>query len=109
MTIGFTPFHLVHGVEVVLPIEYEIPSLHTIIDLLLETTTTDQRLLLLEFLHEDRHTTLQHNEAMKRHSKTAYDRHVRPRRFYEGDLILIYHAVKEKVSPGKFNPMWWKP
>jgi len=31
---GFTPFHLVHGIEEVLPIECEIPSLHLAIELL---------------------------------------------------------------------------
>jgi hypothetical protein len=35
--IGFTPFHLVHGVEATLPIECKIPTLRTTIDLLLDT------------------------------------------------------------------------
>ena len=32
MATGFTPFHLVHGVEVTLPIKWEIPTLHTAIE-----------------------------------------------------------------------------
>jgi hypothetical protein len=35
---GFTPLHLVHGVEATLPIEYEIPTFHTTIELLPDTT-----------------------------------------------------------------------
>ena len=33
-TTGFTPFHLVYGLEVVLPIECEIPSLKIAVELL---------------------------------------------------------------------------
>jgi len=94
MTTDFNPFHLVHGVEVFLPIECEIPTLHTVINLLLEPTASEQHLHLLKRLDKDRRATLQQNQAMKRHSKTAYDRHVYPRTFYEGDLVLSYDLVK---------------
>ena len=50
MTTGFTLFHLVHGIEAVLPIECEIPTLHTIVDLLPDTSPLEQRLLFLDYL-----------------------------------------------------------
>jgi hypothetical protein len=50
---GFTPFHLVHGVEATLPIECEIPTLRTAIEILPNTAPMDQRLLNLESLDED--------------------------------------------------------
>jgi hypothetical protein len=53
-TTGFTPFHLVHGVETTLPIECEIPTLHTAIELLPNIAPMEQRLLDLESLDEDR-------------------------------------------------------
>ena len=34
---GFTPFHLVYGVEAVITIEREIPNLHVTIELLDDT------------------------------------------------------------------------
>jgi hypothetical protein len=49
----FTPFHLVHGVEATLPIECEIPTLRTTIELLPDTAPMDQCLLNLESLDED--------------------------------------------------------
>jgi transposase InsO family protein len=55
---GFTPFHLVHGIEETLPIEYEIPTLHTTIELLPDTVPMEQRLLNLESLDEDRRSSL---------------------------------------------------
>jgi hypothetical protein len=36
-TTSFTPFHLVHGIEATLPIECEIPTLCTAIELLPDT------------------------------------------------------------------------
>jgi transposase InsO family protein len=63
---GFTPFHLVHGVEATLPIECEIPTLRTAIELLPDTAPMEQRLLNLESLDEDRRSSLQNNEAAKK-------------------------------------------
>jgi hypothetical protein len=65
ITNGFTPFHLVHGVEATLPIKCEIPTLHTAIELLPDTAPMEQCLLNLESLDEDRRSSLQNNEAAK--------------------------------------------
>ena len=51
---SFTPFHLVHGIESVIPIECEIPTLHSTLNLLLDTPPLEQCLLHLENLNEDR-------------------------------------------------------
>jgi hypothetical protein len=51
---GFTTFHLIHGIEATLHIECEIPTLHTTIELLLDTAPMEQCLLTLESLEEDR-------------------------------------------------------
>ena len=63
---SFTPFHLVHGVEATLPIECEIPTLRTAIELLPDIDLMEQRLLHLESLDEDRRSSLQNNEAAKK-------------------------------------------
>jgi hypothetical protein len=73
---SFMPFHLVHGVEETLPIECEIPTLRTAIELLPDTAPMEQRLLNLESLDEDRRSSLQKNEAAKKRSKATFDRHV---------------------------------
>ena len=36
-SIGFTPFHLVHSVESILSIEFQIPSIYLAIEVLLDT------------------------------------------------------------------------
>ena len=55
---GFTPFHLVHGFEASLPIESEIPTLRTAIELLHDTAPMEQHLLKLECLDEDHRSSL---------------------------------------------------
>jgi hypothetical protein len=56
-TTSFTPFHLIHGVEETLPIECEIPTLHTTIELLPDTSLMENLLLHLESLDEDRRSS----------------------------------------------------
>ena len=49
---GFTPFRLVYGLEVVFPIECEIPLLRLTIELVPHTTKEEQCLLYLWHLDE---------------------------------------------------------
>ena len=51
-TIGFSPYQLVHGVECVLLVECEIPSLKLAIELLPDTYALEERLVYLEQLDE---------------------------------------------------------
>ena len=102
---SFTPFRLVHGVESVLPIECQIPSLCLTVELLHDTSTLEERLLQLEKTIEDRRATLQAIEAEKTRSKAHYDSHVHPCTFSEGDMVLVYHQPNDKLGKGKFKSM----
>ena len=55
---GFSPYQLVHGVESVLPVECKIPSLKLAIELLLDTSPLEERLVHLEQLDEQRRDAL---------------------------------------------------
>jgi hypothetical protein len=63
---GFTPFHLVHRLEATLPIECEIPTLHTVIELLPNIAPMEKCLLKLDSLDEDHQSSLQNNETAKK-------------------------------------------
>ena len=56
--IGFTPFRLVHGVESVLPVECQIPSLQLAVELLPDTSPLEEWLLQLKKTIEDRRAAL---------------------------------------------------
>jgi hypothetical protein len=109
MATGFTSFHLVHGVEATLPIECEIPTLRTTIEILPDTSPMEQHLLNLESLDEDHRSSLQNNEAAKKWSKATSDCHVNLRSFHEGDLVLVYDIAHDTLVHGKFASLWHGP
>jgi len=108
-TTGFSPFHLVHGVEAILPIECEIPSLKLVVQLLPDTSIFEERLVHLEHLDENRRDVTTQNEAHKRWIKSQYDKSVKPRIFSEGDLVILYDQDNESLGPRKFKSMWISP
>ena len=108
-TTGFSPYQLVHGVELVLPVECEIPSLKLVIELLPDTSALEERLVHLEQLNEQRRDALVTLEVNKHCVKVQYDKSVCPRRFNEDDLVLLWDQAKEPLGGGKFNPMWHGP
>jgi hypothetical protein len=106
---GFYPFQLVHGVESILPVECEIPSLKLAVEIRPDTSDLERRLVHLESLNEqcpDAFTDIKEN---KKRVKVQYDKYVRPRLYIEGDLVLLYDQAKELLGVGKFKPMWHDP
>ena len=79
---GFSPFQLVHGVEVVTPIECEIPYLKIAIHVLPDTTELEQHLLHLEHLDEQHRDVPMENETHKNRVKNQYNKSVKPRVFF---------------------------
>ena len=45
----------------------------------------------------------------KHRFKAQYDNFVRPHRYNEGNLVLLYDQASEPLEVGKFNPMWHDP
>ena len=66
---SFYPYQLVHGVESVLLVECEIPSLKLDVELLPETYALEERLVHLEKLDEQRQDALVALEVNKNHVK----------------------------------------
>ena len=106
---SFSPFQLVYGLEAVLPIECQIPSLNLAVHLLPDTSPLEERLLYLKKLNEQCHDATLANEAHKQKVKCQYDWSVHPQIFSKGDLVLVYDQDKDSLGAGKFKPMWFKP
>jgi hypothetical protein len=77
-SIGFYPFQLLHGVESILPIECEIPSLRLAVALLPNTFDLEQHLVHLESLDDQRRDASTTIEVNKRCVKVQYDKYVCP-------------------------------
>ena len=83
-TMRFSPFQLIHGVEVVTPVECEIPSLKIVIHVLPDMTELEEHLIHLEHLDELCRDALTANEAHKNRVKNQYEKSIKPRIFSEG-------------------------
>jgi hypothetical protein len=106
---GFTPFWLVYGVDAILPIECEIPSLKLAVELLPNTSAEEERLLYLMQLDETRCDATLVIEGKKKRVKAQYNKHVKPRIFSKGDLVLLYEQDRGMLGAGKFEAMWRGP
>jgi hypothetical protein len=106
---GFTPFHLVYGIEAILSIECEILSLKLAVELLPNTTVEEERLLYLMQLDETRRNAALVIETKKKRVKAQYDKHVKPRIFFYDDLVLLYEQDRDLLGAGNFEPMWCGP
>jgi hypothetical protein len=106
---GFMPFQLVYGIEVVLSIECEIPSLKLSVELLPNTSVEEEHLLYLMQLDETHRDATLVIEAQKKGVKAQYDKHVKPHVFSEGDLVLFYEQDHDLIGSRKFEAMWRGP
>ncbi|KAK3011678.1 hypothetical protein RJ639_010858 [Escallonia herrerae] len=107
-----TPYSLVYGVEAVLPLEQQIPSLRIAIQEGL-TSEDNARLHLeeLEALDEKRLEAQQRLECYQARLSRAFNKRVRPRSFTVGDLVL---AVRRPIitthrTGNKFTSKWDGP
>ena len=98
-------FHLIHGIEATLPIECEIPTLLTTIELLPDTAPMEQCLFTLELLDEDRRSSFKHKETAQKSSKATFDRHVNLCSFNDGHLVLAYDIADDTLNHKKFEPL----
>ncbi|KAK9714901.1 hypothetical protein RND81_06G129300 [Saponaria officinalis] len=107
-----TPYALVYGVEAVLPLELEIPSLRIAIQMGLTEEENDKlRLAELEALDDKRLDAQQKLECYQARLTRAFNKKVRPRSFQVGDIVLAVrrHIIISHKTGNKFTPKWDGP
>ncbi|XP_074265643.1 uncharacterized protein LOC141588086 [Silene latifolia] len=103
---GATPYYLVYGMEVVQPVELEIPSLR----ILLESEVPEADWVQAPYdsqviLHECRLNALYHVQLYQKRIERAFNKKVKPRGIKEEDLVLKSVRALLPVDPrGKFKP-----
>ena len=103
-TTGFTPFQLVYGLEAVLPVQCQIPSLKISIELLPDTSTEEEIFLYLNNLNKTWRDDALDNEEHKKCIKAQYDKSVQPHAFNKGDLVLTYDQRYDKLGKEISSP-----
>ncbi|KAI5444311.1 hypothetical protein KIW84_012808 [Lathyrus oleraceus] len=97
-----TPFSLVYGIEAVLSVEVEIPSLRVLMKAKLnEAEWCQTRFDQLNLIEEKILTAMCHGQLYQQRMKKAFDKKVRPRVFREGDLVLKRILSFKPDSRGK--------
>ena len=98
---GATPYSLVYGMEAVLPIEVEIPSLRVLKEVELEEAEWVQaRYEQLNLVEEKRMKAICHGQLYQKRMMRAHDKKIRPRQFQEGELVLKRSPQNRQDSRG---------
>jgi hypothetical protein len=107
-TIGISPFQMVYGTGVVLPINLALPLMKLWQDEKEEPNHITRRINQLIEVQQHR---VEVDEILQKYQddmKTLFDRKTKNREFLLGDLVLRWDARKEdSVKHGKFDHIWY--
>ena len=107
---GATLYSLVYGMEAVLPVEVEIPSLRVLLDVKLdEAEWIRTRFNELSLIEEKRMAAICHGQLYQSRMKRAFDQKVHPRCFQVGDLVLKRILPPQTDHRGKWTPNYDGP
>ena len=102
---GVTLYSLVYGIEAVLPIEVEIPSLRVLREVELEKAEWVQAWYeQLNLIEEKRMKAICHGQLYQRRMVRAHDKRIRPRHFQEGELVLKRIPQNRQDPREKWSP-----
>ena len=109
---GLSPFEILYGTELVLPLPLELSTLklqnaienHEFKDAL------EKRMLYLTKLEEERDVVVDRIHEHQSCIKKLFDKKDKQRVFQEGDLVLLWDKCREpKGLHGKFDSLWRGP
>jgi ribonuclease HI len=106
-----TPYSLAFGVEAVLPLEVELPSLRVAMQSDMTMDECQQlRLDELDAMNEKRLIAQQNLEIYQAKMARTYDKMARVRAFQQGELVLVLKRpiIGRHIGP-KFSPNWEGP
>ena len=107
---GATPYSLVYGMKVVLPVEIKMGSLRVTLEQhIFETQWAQARFDQLNLSDEKRLRAIDHIQAYQRKMARAFRKRVKPKPLQKGDLVL--RILKGLIGDprGKFRPSWSGP
>ena len=109
-SIGATPYSLVYGMDVVLPVKTEMGSLRvTLEQQISKIEWAHARFDRLNFLDEKRLRAADHVQAYQKKMACAFRKRVKPRPLQKMDLVLRILRGLVGDPRGKFKPSWSGP
>lgn len=108
-TTRHTPYELVYGKQVLLPIEFQIQTYKTIVQLDLDLSEAQkQRMTQLNELDEIKEEAFQRTSLVQQQRSIWHDKYIKERKFQLGDWALLFDS-KFKNFQGKFQTHWLGP
>lgn len=109
VTTSTTPFALMYGIEAILFIELEIPSLRIANQERLDwSRSVKDKMEQLEALHEFRKMAIQNIEAIQCQRKVTFDKKIKKRALEPGMWVILQDVQKMEFSR-KFDAVWIRP
>src|SRR3954471_23083542 len=107
---GETPFTLVYGMEAVLPIEIQIPSLRIMKDADLDEDDWIQtRLDQINWIDEKRIAAICHGQLYQKRMIKAFNKKVKTQAYQTGDLVVKRIILPQGDPRGKWTPTYEGP
>ena len=107
---GATPYSLVYGMEAVLPIEVQIPSLKIMKDAgLNEDDWIQTRLDHLNLINEKRLTSIFHGHTYQKRMIKAFNKKFRRQEYQVRDLVIKRIILPQGDPRGKWTPTYEGP
>ena len=107
---GATPFSLVYGMEVVLPVEVQIPSLRIMKDAgLRKDEWVQSRLDQLNLIDEKRLAAVCHGQMYQKRMIKAFNKKVRHQAYQAGDLVIKRVLLPQGDPREKWTPTYEGP
>ena len=109
-SLGFTPFHLVHGQEALLHIEVKLSSLKVLLkSQKKEKEMLKQHLLDLERLALSREDAMEHYAKQVEERKEKFNANLAPKNITKGSLVMRYNNRIDYNKSDTFVPHWEGP
>jgi hypothetical protein len=109
-SIGTSPFQMVYGTDVVLPINLALPVMKLWQDEKEEPNPLTRRINQLIEVQQHRDVIDEKLQKYQDNMKLLFDRKAKYRDFLPGDLVLRWDARKEDSGKnGKFDHIWYGP
>jgi hypothetical protein len=109
-SIGTSPFQMVYGTDVVLPINLALPVMKLWQDEKEEPNPLTRRINQLIEVQQHRAVVDEKLQKYQDDMKVLFDRKAKDKNFLPRDLVLRWDARKEDSGKnGKFNHIWYRP
>jgi hypothetical protein len=109
-SIGMSPFQLVYGTYVILPINLALPVIKLWQDVNEEPNDLTRRINQIIEVQQNRGEVDDKLQKYQDNMKAIFDKKNKDKEFLPGDLVLKWEARKEDSGKhGKFDHLWFRP